>query len=317
MWKSGKGLFAWRMFLFIFLVVCWIGAKGVIFKDSFNAFLSSTGIEFKIPEMPETVKNITTGFSGYMKNFSAQKISQSKERLVKNGSTFYSYDGINFTKKDFSSEEEFIKVFILGEPVQKNGFSYNNVRIGDPATGEDAWVYSGILLISPTASTPPPASKTGGNAPEWETVGNCPIHFSGRTFSTTVGPDGERANTGEVYTECFLENGYDYKITFSGEYTKKLITQEHKVSWRGFNPQSQGIAKPFPDYDFGALMLRIGNQVGIHPEKGKDFVVFAPMDSEKVFAEINVNRDPEEYHDSKGSKLKNSTLSIKIERRPL
>jgi len=163
----------------------------------------------------------------------------------------------------------------------------------------------------------PPKSSEEKPSPEWEKVSDCQIHFSGRTFSTTVGPDGERANTGEVYTECFLENGYDYKITFSGEYTKKLITQEHKVSWRGFNPQSQGIAKPFPDYDFGALMLRIGNQVGIHPEKGKDFVVFAPMDSEKVFAEINVNRDPEEYHDSKGSKLKNSTLSIKIERRPL
>jgi hypothetical protein len=319
--KGGKGFLAWRMFLLIFLVACWIGAKGAVLKDSFNAFLASTGIELKMPnvEIPKTIKNITSGISGYTQHISAQKISQSKERLVKNGSTFYNYDGTGFTKKDFPSKEEFIKVFILDEQVTKDGLTFEKVRIGDPATGEDAWVYSGILLTSPKATTSS-TSNIEGSAPEWEMVKDCPIHFSGRIFSNTVGPNGERANSGEIYSECFMEVGYDYKVTYSGTYSEFFVRKPwyDNISWQGWNPQSQGIDKPFPSYNYGALMLRIGNKESLHPESGKDFIVFTPTEAVKIFAELNINReDGEYYHLTEGAKLKNSTLSLKLERRPL
>jgi len=319
-WKKGNGFLFWRLGLFIILIVCWLGNRGAEFKDSINAFLTSAGIEFKMPDLktPKTIENIFGGLSGYAENLSAQKASELKERMVKNGSTFYNHDGTKFTKKEVSASEEFIKVFLLGESIHKDGLTFEKVRIGDPATGEEAWVYSGILLSSPTAKPATAKSTISGKAPEWEIAKDCPINFSGRTFSNTVGPDGERAYTGEVYTECFLETGYDYKITFSGEYTKRLITQEHRVSWRGFSPQSQGIVKPFPQYEVGALTLRIGSKDGLHPEAKKDFIVFTPTEAVKIFAEVNVNREEAEYRNPKvGSKLKNSTLSIKLERRPI
>lgn len=163
------------------------------------------------------------------------------------------------------------------------------------------------------------SSKELGVLPKWETVKECPIHFSGRIFSDTVGPNGERPLTGEVYTECFLKFGYEYKITYSGEHTKYLITKRYPhISWRGWRPQSQGMNKPFPDYNFGALMLRIGNQEGFHPQEKQDFIIFTPKENVKIFGELNVNREYDEYFNPNvGSKIKDSTLSIKIERRPI
>ncbi|KKP67121.1 MAG: hypothetical protein UR66_C0009G0100 [Candidatus Moranbacteria bacterium GW2011_GWE1_35_17] len=321
-YKKGLGVFFWRLAPIILLISILFYSNDT-FKKSYDGFIKFTGIEFKMPEveMPEVVKNAATGFAKYMKNLSAQKISQSKERLVKNGSTFYNYDGTNFAKKDVSEKNEFIKVFILDEQVTKGGLTFEKVRIGDPATGEDAWVYSGILLTSPTATPPPPVLKPEGSAPEWEKVADCPIHFVGRVFDNRVGPNGERPNTGEVYSGCFVEVGYEYKITFSGDYSQffKHLPWYKKLSWSGWNPQIQDAIKPFPNYNYGALMLRIGAQNGLHPEKGKNFITFTPTDPAKILGELNITQREDSYIDqsSVGNKIQDSTLSIKIERRPL
>lgn len=263
---------------------------------------------------------IISSLTGYVGQSSAQKASELRERVVKNGSTFYNYNGTNFIKKDVSANEEFIKVFLLGESVQKDGLTFEKVRIGDPATGEDAWVYSGILLSSPTAKPTAASSTAPGKAPEWELVKDCPIPLSGRIFSDTVGPNGERAHTGEVYSGCFVEIGYDYKITYSGKYSQWFTSDPwfNGLTWKGWNPQSQIIDKPFSELNYGALALRIGNKECLHPEGKKDFIIFTPSQDAKIFSELNISRDESEYHHPKvGSKIKNSTLSIKLERRPL
>ncbi|EKE21410.1 MAG: hypothetical protein ACD_7C00253G0002 [uncultured bacterium] len=163
--------------------------------------------------------------------------------------------------------------------------------------------------------------KKSSNTPEWEKIADCPIHFNGRVFSDTVGPNGERPNTGEVYSGCFVEVGYEYKITFSGDYSQffKHLPWYKKLSWSGWNPQIQDAIKPFPNYNYGALMLRIGAQNGLHPEKGKNFITFTPTDPAKILGELNITQREDSYIDqsSVGNKIQDSTLSIKIERRPL
>lgn len=150
-----------------------------------------------------------------------------------------------------------------------------------------------------------------------ETVGNSPIIISGRTFSMNVGPDGERAGTGEIFTGIILEPGYSYHLILSGEFIKRFFKKSEKFNWRGWNPQSQGINKPFSSFPYGALMLRIGNKQGLHPEDGKDYVVYTPNQHERVFVELNINREFDDYYDSRGVKISNSTLSLKVERRPI
>lgn len=159
--------------------------------------------------------------------------------------------------------------------------------------------------------------------PEWELYkdfGECKFVFSGRgVFSNTVGPNGEKAGTAEVYSGCFLEQGYEHKITFKGGY-KNLFKRLpfHEITWKGWDPQSENIRKPFPEYPYGALMLRIGNQHGIHPEKGQDFIIISDMEGANIYGELNKNREHGDYvHPTMGSKVVESTLTIEIRRRPL
>lgn len=178
-------------------------------------------------------------------------------------------------------------------------------------------------ILHPEVKVEKEKSDSVSTPPEWELYkkpDECKFDFSGRgVFANTVGPNGERANTGEVYSGCFLERGYEYKITFKGEYEKFFERLPfYKISWKGWTPQSERINKPFADYEFGALMLRVGNQHGIHPERDLDYILISDMENSRIFGELNINREIGEYvHPDVGSKIKNSTLSIKIERRLL
>ncbi|MEF3691862.1 MAG: hypothetical protein V3574_02265 [Candidatus Moraniibacteriota bacterium] len=156
--------------------------------------------------------------------------------------------------------------------------------------------------------------------PEWETVGNFPIHFNGRIFSSTVGPNGERAGTAEIYTDSFVKFGYRYKISFHGDYSKYFMTDPwyNNISWRGWTPQNSNVKLPYPKHQNMSLVLRIGNVEGLHPDKKNDFIIFVPTEDAKIFAELNINREEAEYyHPKEGLKVKKSTLFIKLERQPI
>lgn len=324
MWFGGKGLLGWRMWLFIFLVLCWIGANGKLFKDGFNSFLSSTGITLSMPkiniQMPEFIKGIT----GYIGHASAQKISQSKERSVKKDAKFYDYNGAQFTEKSLPvSKDEFIKVFILEEQIQKNGMTFEKIRVGDPATGEDAWIYSGELLsVEAPANGNTSAVK---NPTPRELVGSFPIYLSGNSFNLQVGKNGERRGTGEIFIPHMCEAGYQYFFTVSGEYEKFFWRLPYKkITYSGNDAVAgQNVRKPFPILPYGALTLRIGDKDGLVPMSGKSEIQAMIISPTPIFAELNINREIGDYFDAravdsdKGNKLKNSTLSVKIERRRL
>lgn len=317
MFKGGKGFFAWRMFLLIFLVLCWIGANGKLFKDGFNAFLSSTGIEMKIPDIKIETPKALKGMTSHLSRIVDQQVSQSKERWVKKDAKLYKYNG-SFSPNAVVDTDS-IKVFLLGEQVEKDGLTFEKVRLNDPAVGEEFWIYSGDLLTYNHPSATSNGNKNSSSS-QWEKMKDISLPFTGRIFNETAGPDGEKIGTGEVNTGLVLENGYDYKITFSGTYSEWFTSDPwfDNISWTGWNPQSAGMKKPFPSHPYGALTLRISDKDGLHPKKGEDFIIFTPNGDNKVFAELNINRELVEYVNPKiGRKIKNSTLSLKVERRPI
>lgn len=327
MFKGGKGLFAWRMFLFIFLVLCWIGANGKVFKEGFEGFKSSTGIEFKFPEIetPDFLK----GVANYMGHLSASQTSKFKERLLKKDAYMYKYDGTNF-KKSAIAEASDLKVFLLGETVQKDGLSFEKVRFNDPATGEEFWIYAGDLLTSTQVSTetlaPIQTTVKGGGQPPTQAVveardlvGEFPINLVGNILNIASGKNGERQGTGEVFIPHLCEAGYRYFITISGEYEKLFWNPPFKkMPWTGNDRLvGQGVHKPFPNLQYGAVTLRIGDQDGLVPKDKTGFVDVTINAPSKIFVELNINREIGDYMLNGTSKIRNSTLSLKIERRPI
>ncbi|MDD5652162.1 MAG: hypothetical protein PHX98_02060 [Candidatus Moranbacteria bacterium] len=157
---------------------------------------------------------------------------------------------------------------------------------------------------------------------KWELVGEFPVPLSGNTFNSRgPGAHGARMNTGEVYL-CSLEQGYKYRFTLSGEYDIFGNHSWARLSWRG-GQSGQGFRPPFRALNRGALALRIGSTEGLHPQTGNSFEYLVASGKEDIFAEININRELVVYYNpakntgQAGGKLRNSTLSVKIERMPL
>lgn len=292
-WKKGNGFFFWRLGLFLYLVAAVINIRGGVINDSVNAFLSSTGIEFKMPniKIPQVIKNIAAGLSSSASSVSAQKISQSKERMVKNGAKFYNYDGAKFAeRKSPDTKDKFIKVFILDEQVTKDGLTFEKVRIGDPATGEDAWVYSGILLTSPTASAPKadPTATIG-----WEKVEEKVVDFSklkiesfDQKLSFPVIP---------ISLNKKMEAG-NYRIRLSGNW----IFFMSSGNWKQFPWQGKTYANNLPEYrpdkgkEFCAIIL-LNNGEDITPVNKEGFIL-SSQGSVNLSLKINVLMRVDEFY---------------------
>lgn len=291
---------------------------GILSIFVFLSFLGNTLVNEMIERFPKKLTPVSATGIGEKGAKLIDKIFQdpptSKERWIKKGVKLYKYNG-TFAANSVV-EKESVKVFLLGEQVEKDGLTFEKVRLEDPAVGEEFWVYVGDLLQVISVSSEP---KKNLSSP-WTKVKDTPLPFTGRIFNESPGPDGEKNGTGEVFTGLVLEIGYDYKITFSGTYSEWFTSDPwfDNISWTGWNPQSARMKKPFPTHPYGALMLRIGDKSGLHPQEGQDFIIFTPNGNEKVFAELNINRELVEYFNPRvGRKIKNSTLLLRAERRPI
>ncbi|HFC76715.1 MAG TPA: hypothetical protein ENJ27_00605 [Candidatus Moranbacteria bacterium] len=170
------------------------------------------------------------------------------------------------------------------------------------------------ILWEKENSPPPPKSKK--KIGKWENVGIFPIPIDKKMFNLVSGRNGERAGTGEMWIPYILLPDWEYKITFSGGY-QKLFWHLPWISipYRGDDGVAgQGVRKPFK-LPYGALVLRVG-KVSIFPAENTNSVFCQAKNTTKIFAELNINREPAEYYTPKlGFKLRNKNLSIKIERR--
>ena len=165
--------------------------------------------------------------------------------------------------------------------------------------------------------TPPPPPKSKKKFGEWEAVGIFPIPIDGKTLNLVSGRNGERAETGEMLIPYILLPGWEYQITFLGKY-QKLFWQPVWVDIPCQGDDSvagQGVRKPFK-IPYGALVLRIGKNSFFWSHKNPSPAYIQVSGITKIFAELNINREPAEYYTPKlGFKLRNKNLSIKIERR--
>ncbi|MDX9913405.1 MAG: hypothetical protein RBS77_02400 [Candidatus Moranbacteria bacterium] len=156
-----------------------------------------------------------------------------------------------------------------------------------------------------------------------ETVGNFPVYLSDSAYNQWPGKNGERQGTGDIFIPHVCEAGYEYFYTISGEFEKLFWRPPFKkITWQGNDALAgQGVNKPFPNLRYGALTLRIGDKEGIFPSRTNGEIKAIITAPTPVFIELNINREIGEYLDTAptnhGSKLRNSTLSIKIERRRL
>lgn len=148
----------------------------------------------------------------------------------------------------------------------------------------------------------------------WRLVGNFPVDISGISFYPRIGPNGEEAKSGEVIIPHIIHVNWEYKITFVGAYERRYQENWYTVGWEG-----NGIEKdpnlPFPNIDPGKLVLRIGMNSGFSPPKENGEIKYLPLRNSLLYARLNIKELQSEYIDLSGSKIKNSTLSIKIERR--
>jgi hypothetical protein len=269
-------------------------------------------------KVPKIIKKNVESYTSQAEHVSDKNISQLKERVVKKGAKIYNYDGAKFTAKGLV-EKESIKVFLLEQSANKDGLVFERVRIGDPAIGEDFYIYSGDLLDAVSINNVPTVKSPR------ELVGNFPIYLSGNSFNRSMGKNGERQGTGEIFIPHLCEAGYQYFFTLSGDFEKVFWHLPFvKISWQGNDAVAgQGINKPFPNLQYGALTLRIGNKEGLIPMAGKNELSAMIISPTAIFSEININREIDEYYDpttkglDAGNKLQKSNLSIKIERRRL
>lgn len=187
--------------------------------------------------------------------------------------------------------------------------------IGNTATSAVKNIGDAVKSVTSSSSNPQSVSR--------ELVGNFPVYLSGKSFNIREGKDGERQGTGEVFIPHLCETGYQYFFTLSGDFEKLFWhPPTKKISWQGNDSVAgQGVNKPFPNLQYGALTLRIGNKEGIFPSVANGEIGMMIVAPTPIFAEVNISREIGNYIDTtpvqQGEKLKNSTLSIKIERRRL
>ncbi len=174
-----------------------------------------------------------------------------------------------------------------------------------------------VELLREKESPPPPKPKKAVEKKfgKWGDVETFPVPLSERTLNLVPGENGEKAGTGEIWIPYILLPGWEYRITFSGEYQKLFWHLPWEtIGWQGDNSVAgQNVRKPF-NLPYGALVLRIG-KANVFPTKNAN-IFCRVKTAEKIFAELNINRELGEYHTPElGFKLKNKNLSIKIERR--
>jgi hypothetical protein len=294
---------------------------GILSIFVFLSFLGNTLVNEMIERFPKKLTPVSATGIGEKGAKLIDKIFQdpptSRERWIKKGVKLYKYNG-TFAANSVV-EKESVKVFLLGEQVEKDGLTFEKVRLEDPAIGEEFWVYAGELI------TPQNTSDSRTNSTEKagrELVGSFPIFLSSNSFNRWSGKNGERKGTGEVFIPHMCEMGYEYFFKVSGEFEKLFWHPPfEKISWQGNDAVAgQGANKPFPNLRYGALALRIGDKQGVFPSGADGEIKAMIIAPTPIFAEVNINREIGEYLDTQnnqGGKLQNSTLSVKIERRRL
>jgi len=325
LFKDGKGFLAWRMFLFIFLVLCWIGTNGKLFKDGFTGFLSSTGIELKVPDIKIEVPEFLKGATSYLGHLLDQGNSEFKERWVGKETKLYKYDGAKFSQSAVTDVP--FKVFILEETIQKDGLYFEKVRLGDPATGEEFWVYAGSLLTpsqmnTPSASVPLPNSnstQTTSNTPtndtrQWQEVQKVTLDFSklkgelmGKGYQA-VFPLDLRVPPGK------------YRVSIKGAY--ELFMGQvvwKKITWKGNNSvSSEPNFKPYPEIPYGAIVLKNNGKI-IFPQTDAGVEVDIQHSEFSAIANFFVNNQGDFYSEKISERIifkndKSNPVSIIIER---
>ena len=219
-------------------------------------------------------------------------------------------------KSQIKSDLEEIRIWVAEHP--NTPYPEDFQRFLDTISAGESKTLSEIRAeILRRKESPPPPLKPKKKFGKWKDVGTFPIPVDEKTLNLVSGRNGERAGTGEMWIPYILLPGWEYKITFWGKY-QKLFWQPVWVNIPCQGDDSvvgQGVRKPFK-IPYGALVLRIGKNSFFWPHKNPTPVYIQVSGTTRIFAELNINREPAEYYTPKlGFKLRNKDLSIKIERR--
>lgn len=298
--KGGKGFFAWRMFLLIFLVLCWIGANGKLFKDGITAFLNSTGIEAKVPDIKLETPKAFKGLTSHLGRVVDQQVSQSKERWVKKDAKLYKYNG-TFSPNAVVDTDS-IKVFLLGEQIEKDGLTFEKVRLNDPAVGEEFWIYSGDLLSynSPSSNV----TQQSNEKNKWKEVDRIRVDFSGISIEAFGNLNFPKI---PIVTSKTIGAG-NYRIKLDGNWQFFLSNGE----WKDYPWQGKTYANNRPEYrpdkakNFCAVIL-LNNGEDITPINEEGFILNS-TGSVNLSVKLNVIMRADEYYSDKISGINKLTL---------
>lgn len=317
--KGGKGFFAWRMFLLIFLVLCWIGSSDLTYKDNkgntikddkgkemnvfqsgFNRLLKSTGIEMKIPDIKIETPKAVKGLTSHLGRVVDQQVSQSKERWVKKDAKLYKYNG-TFSPNAVVDTDS-IKVFLLGEQIEKDGLTFEKVRLNDPAVGEEFWIYSGDLLSynSPSSNV----TQQSNEKNKWKEVDRIRVDFSGISIEAFGNLNFPKI---PIVTSKTIGAG-NYRIKLDGNWQFFLSNGE----WKDYPWQGKTYANNRPEYrpdkakNFCAVIL-LNNGEDITPINEEGFILNS-TGSVNLSVKLNVIMRADEYYSDKISGINKLTL---------